>query len=49
MLLHLDHHVVNVDEFTANRHRFARAVGEDLLEAVVVLNQLRQRALAVKR
>lgn len=47
MLLHLDHQVVDVDELRADREGLQRGQRQDLVEAVVVLDQLRQRPLRV--
>ena len=36
---------MNVDELAAYRHRLEGILGEDLLEAVIVLDELRQDTL----
>ena len=45
MLLDLDHEVMQVDELRARGQAAERGLVQDLVEAVVVLDQLRQGAL----
>lgn len=45
VLLHLDHEVVQVDELGADGQAAERRLVQDLVEAVVVLDQLGQSAL----
>lgn len=45
MLLHLHHEVVQVDELGADGQASERRLVQDLVEAVVVLDQLGQSAL----
>lgn len=45
MLLHLHHEVVQVDELGADGQAAERRLVQDLVEAVVVLDQLGQSAL----
>ena len=46
MFLHFDHDVVDVDELVPDRHTLERRrLRQQLVEAVVVLDQLRQCAL----
>lgn len=45
VLLHLDHEVVQVDELGADGQAAERGLVQDLVEAVVVLDQLGQSAL----
>lgn len=43
--LDLHHNVMNVDELVADLHAAEGALGHDFLEAVVILDQLRQGSL----
>lgn len=45
VFLHLHHEVVQVDELRAHGQAAERRLGQDLMEAVVVLDKLRQRPL----
>lgn len=49
MLLDLHHHVMNVDEFTADRQSLEWMLREDFLKSVIVLDQLRQGRLSKKK
>lgn len=45
VFLHLHHEVVQVDELRAHSQAAEGRLGQDLMEAVVILDELRQRPL----